>query len=331
MIFHFANPWALAAIPLFFGLMIHALRRHRKNRPRIRFSSIEMIRAARPPKRTWARHLTTVIRFAAMALLLVALARPQSGARGFRVDTEGVDILVALDVSSSMKAIDLKPNNRLEAAKLVAAEFIRGRSNDRIGLVVFAAVSFIQSPLTLDYDVLLSLLDEIHIGLVEDGTAIGMAMVNCVNRLKDSEAKSKVAILLTDGVSNTGKIDPATAAQVAKTMGIRFYTIGVGKRGEALYPVDDPVFGRRLVKQKTEIDEETLYEIADETGGKYFRATDTEALRGIFAEIGELEKTKITSNEYVNYTDLYRWFLIPGALLVLVEALASATILRRFP
>jgi Ca-activated chloride channel family protein len=248
-----------------------------------------------------------------------------------RVSTEGVDILLAIDVSTSMLAIDFEPNNRLDAAKTVAAEFIRGREHDRMGLVAFAAISFVQCPLTLDREVLLGLLDEIRIGMVEDGTAIGMAIVNCVNRLKESEAESKVAILLTDGVNNTGKIDPATAAEIARTIGIRFYTIGVGKEGEALFPIDDPIFGRRLVRQKTEIDEEVLRRIAASTGGRYFRATDTEALRRIFAEIGEMEKTVITSDTYVDYTDLFGWFLLPGAALLLAEGILAATLLRRFP
>lgn len=331
MILRFAHPWLLLLAPPLFALMIAAYRRRLRSAPRIRFSDLGLLRAARPRSRRGARHGTTLLRFGAILCLLLALARPQSGARGVTVNTEGVDILVALDVSSSMLAIDLQPNNRLDAAKGVAAEFIRGRESDRIGIVVFAAVSFVQCPLTLDYEVLLGLLGDIHIGMVEDGTAIGMAIVNCVNRLKESDAKSKVAILLTDGVNNTGRIDPATASDVAKAVGVRFYTVGVGKRGEALYPVDDPIFGRRLVKRKTEIDEETLRRIAEETGGRYYRATDTDALRRIFEEIGDMEKTEITSDEYVDYTDLFGWFLIPGAALLLLEALLSTTVLRRFP
>jgi Ca-activated chloride channel family protein len=189
----------------------------------------------------------------------------------------------------------------------------------------------VQCPLTLDHEILLELLDEIRIGMVEDGTTIGMAVVNCVNRLKESEAKSKVAILLTDGVNNTGRIDPATAATLAETLGIRIYAIGIGQEGEALYPITDPVFGRRLVRQKTEIDEETLRTIASRTGGRYFRATDTNALRRIFQEIGEMEKTEVTSETFTNYTDLYGWFLGPGALLLLAEAVLTCTIWRRFP
>ncbi|MFH1279925.1 MAG: VWA domain-containing protein, partial [Candidatus Eisenbacteria bacterium] len=288
MILRFAHPWVLLfALPVF-SLMIAAYRRRLRGAPRLLFSDLGLLRSARPRSPWGARHGAALLRFSAVLLLLLALARPQSGARGVTVNTEGVDILVALDASSSMQAVDLQPNNRLAAAKAVAADFIRGRESDRIGIVVFAAVSFVQCPLTLDYEVLLGLLDDIHIGMVEDGTAIGMAIVNCVNRLKESDARSKVAILLTDGMSNTGRIDPATAANVASTMGVRFYTVGIGKRGDALFPVDDPIFGRRLVRRKTEIDEETLRRIAEETGGRYYRATDTEALRKIFGEIGEM-------------------------------------------
>ncbi len=330
MIFRFAHPWVLFFLPPLLALMIWRYRSLLARRPRIRFSSLDRVRGARPSSRRIARHLEAVLRLVAVTLLLLALARPQAGARDVRVTTEGVDILIALDVSGSMQAIDFEPNNRLEAAKIVAADFIRGRQSDRLGLVIFAGISFVQCPLTLDYDVLISLMDDVQIGMVEDGTAIGMAIVNCVNRLKESDAESKVAILLTDGVNNTGRIDPATAAQLAKTVGLRFYTIGVGQRGEALFPVQDPVFGRRLVRQKTEIDEETLMRIADETGGRYFRATDTDALRAIFEEIGEMERTKIESTEYINYSDLFAWFLLPGALVLLIES-GAAALVRRFP
>jgi len=331
MIFRFAHPWVLAAAPLLVLLLVFAYRRRIRHAPRLRFSSVDIAEAVRPGRNLFARHATAVLRFIALLLFVVALARPQTGAEAVKVNTEGVDILIALDVSSSMRAIDLKPNNRLDAAKVVAADFIRGREADRLGLVVFSAVSFVQCPLTLDYGVLLTLLDEIHIGMIEDGTAIGMAIVNCVNRLKESDAVSKVAILLTDGVNNTGRIDPATAAGLARSFDIRFYTIGIGSRGEALYPVDDPIFGKRLVKQKTEIDEESLRAIASETGGRYYRATDGEALRQIFDEIGEMEKTKISSDEYVDYTDLFASFLLAGAMILFVELILSATLLRRFP
>ncbi len=331
MIFRFAMPWLiLPFLPAIIWMILRYVRTLRQV-PRIKFSALRLITRSNPPRRRLARHLPFVLRALAVLLLALALARPQAGARGVNVSSEGVDIMIALDVSGSMQAIDLKPNNRLEAAKLVAADFIRGREADRLGMVVFAGVSFVQCPLTLDYAVLLSLMDEIKIGMMEDGTAIGMAIVNCVNRLKESEAESKVAILLTDGVNNAGTIDPATAAQVARTVGIRFYTIGVGKEGEALFPVNDPIFGQRFVRQQTEIDEEILQQIAAETGGRYFRATDTQALRQIFDEIGELEKTEIHSDEYVNYSDLFGWFLLPGALLLLVEAGMRSAFTRRLP
>ncbi|NNE07598.1 MAG: VWA domain-containing protein [Gemmatimonadetes bacterium] len=331
MIWRFAEPWVLAFFLPAIAFMIWRYRRMAKQMPRIRFSSLDIVKRAKPPRRNWARHVPIALRLIAVFLIAIALARPQAGARGVNVDSEGVDILIALDVSGSMRAIDLKPNNRLEAAKLVASDFIAGRETDRLGLVVFAGVSFVQCPLTLDYAVLQNLLQEIQIGMVEDGTAIGMAIVNCVNRLKESDAKSKVAILLTDGVNNTGRIDPETAAQVAEAVGVRFYTIGVGSEGEALYPVDDPVFGRRYVKQRTEIDEAILQRIAADTGGKYFRATDTEALRNIFQEIGELEKTKVISDEFVHYSDLFGFFLLPAACLLLLEITAGSFWLRRFP
>ncbi len=331
MILRFAWPW----IPLLFlppiGWMILRYVRDRARAPRIRFSSVRLLERAKPRRKKIIRHLPFAARTAAVFLLAIALGRPQSGARGVRVSTEGVDIMIALDVSGSMQAIDLKPNNRLEAAKLVAADFIRGREADRLGLVVFAGASFVQCPLTLDYDVLLELMSEIRIGMIEDGTAIGMAIVNCVNRLKKSDAKSKVAILLTDGVNNRGTIDPATAAQVASAVGVRFYTIGVGKEGDALFPVNDPVFGQRYVRRPTQIDEEILKKIAAETGGKYFRATDTDALRAIFDEIGKLEKTEIQSDEYVNYSDLFGWFLLPAAILLLFETSLATVLVRRIP
>lgn len=331
MIFRFAAPWMLALFLPALAWMTIRYARSLRERPRIRFSAVRLLARSRPSRRRLSRHLPFALRAAAMLLLSLALARPQAGARGVNVSSEGVDIMIALDVSGSMQAIDLKPHNRLDAAKLVAADFIRGRESDRLGLVVFAGASFVQCPLTLDYPVLLDLMDEIKIGMMEDGTAIGMAIVNCVNRLKDSDAKSKVAILLTDGVNNAGTIDPATAAQVARTVGVRFYTIGVGKEGEALFPVNDPIFGQRYVRQKTEIDEEILRQIASETGGRYFRATDTRALREIFDEIGKLEKTEIQSDEYVNYSDLFGVFLIPAALLLLGEAGVRSVFSRRLP
>jgi Ca-activated chloride channel family protein len=267
----------------------------------------------------------------ALALLIVCFARPQSSHDEQEITTEGVDIVIALDISSSMLAEDFRPNNRLEAAKIVARDFISGRTNDRIGMVVFAAKSFTQCPLTLDYGILLSFIEEIKSGMIEDGTAVGMAIANATNRLRDSKAKSKIVILLTDGQNNRGQLDPVTAAKVAGAFDIRIYTIGVGKRGNAMYPVDDPIFGRRYVSMPVEIDEETLQEIAAITDGSYYRATDKESLDAIFEEIDTLEKTKIEITHNVRYGELFPVYLFFALGCVLVEVILSNTKLRKIP
>jgi Ca-activated chloride channel family protein len=237
-----------------------------------------------------------------------------------------------MDVSRSMLAEDFKPNNRLQAEKIVAEEFIKGRINDRIGMVVFAGESFTQCPLTLDYGVLLTLLKDVKIADQNwDGTAIGMGIANAVNRLRDSKAKSKIIILLTDGVNNKGQIDPVTAARIAQALKIKIYTIGAGTEGTAMYPVDDPVFGRRYVPMEVKIDEKVLREIARITGGKYYRATNTKKLRVIYKEIGEMEKTKIEVNEYTRYTELFLYYLAIGLLLLLVEVVLRNTYFRTIP
>ncbi len=267
-----------------------------------------------------------------MILIIIGLARPQSGTRKQEITTEGIDIMLILDVSSSMKAEDFKPKNRLEAAKAVAKEFVQGRNNDRIGLVIFAGEAFTQCPLTLDYGVLTDLLDKIQIAPESwDGTAIGNGIATSVVRLKDSKAKSKVIILLTDGRNNAGEINPLTAAQVAQTFDIRVYTIGAGTRGSAMYPVDDPLFGRRYVSMPVEIDEDLLRKIADQTGGEYFRATDTEKLRQIYQEINEMEKTKIQVKEFTKYRELYVNYAGAGLILLILEILMLNTILRKLP
>ena len=245
--------------------------------------------------------------------------------------TEGVDIVLALDISSSMLAEDFKPNNRLEAAKLVAKDFIKGRTNDRIGIVVFAAKSFTQCPLTLDYGILLNFIDEVESGMIEDGTAIGMAIANAANRLRDSKAKSKIVILLTDGQNNKGQLDPITAAKVAQAFDIRIYTVGVGKRGTALYPVDDPIFGKRYVQMPVQIDEKTLKEIAKITKGSYYRATDKESLDKIFQEIDQLEKTKIEIKQFARFKELFSTYLFMALGLIVVEVVLTNTKFRKIP
>jgi Ca-activated chloride channel family protein len=264
-----------------------------------------------------------------LSFLIVALARPQSFSSGENVYTEGIDVAMLLDISGSMLAEDFKPN-RLEAAKNVIDEFVSGRTTDKIGLVVFASESFTQCPLTIDYPVLRGLLKEIKSGIIEDGTAIGTAIANGVNRLKDSEAKSKVIILLTDGVNNSGEIDPITAAQIAKKFGIRIYTVGVGTIGEAPYPFQTP-FGKRYQMVPVEIDEKVLNEVAEITDGKYFRATDNKKLEEIYNIIDTMEKTRVEITSYRKAKELFYGWLTMGFLIVLLELILSRTYLRKLP
>jgi Ca-activated chloride channel family protein len=266
----------------------------------------------------------------AIALLVIVLARPQSSNRWENVSTQGIDIVITLDISGSMLARDLKPD-RLEASKDVAVEFISGRRNDRIGLVVFSGESFTQCPLTTDHAVLINLFKEIKSGMVEDGTALGVGLANAVTRLKDSEAISKVIILLTDGVNNRGAIDPITAAELAKAFGIRVYTIGVGTMGTAPYPQQD-FFGRtHYVQMPVEIDEETLQQISDITDGEYFRATDNNKLREIYAEIDQMEKSKINVKEFSRKEEEFLPFALAALILLVLEFLIRRSLLRSIP
>jgi Ca-activated chloride channel family protein len=267
----------------------------------------------------------------ALFLIVVALARPEFGEAERRVVSEGLDIVLALDVSGSMKAEDFQPGNRLDVAKRVARDFIQGRPEDRIGLVVFAADSYTQCPLTTDHAVLLDLLDQVDFGAVRDGTAIGMALVNSLARLKDIPAPSRVVILLTDGRNNAGVVDPLTAASMAKSLGVRVYTIGVGSEGDAPYPVEDPVFGKRYVYVPAEVDDATLAAIADSTGGLYFRATDPEALETIFARIDEMEVRPVETVEHTSRRDVGIWAIWPAAGLLSLSGLLGITWLRRLP
>jgi len=239
--------------------------------------------------------------------------------------------MLALDVSGSMKAEDFKPQNRLYVAKEEIKHFVSKRVSDRIGLVVFSASSFTQCPLTLDYGILLTFLDQVKFGMIKDGTAIGMALANCINRLRDSKSKTKIIILLTDGINNSGEIDPLTAAGIAKTMGVKIYTIGVGKPGNAMYPVDDPIFGKRYVYMPNEIDEDVLTEIAEKTGGKYFRARSEKELEQIYDEIDSMEKTEIKVKQYVQYRELFILFVYFGLGMLVLEILLGQTIFRKVP
>ncbi len=265
-----------------------------------------------------------------LAVLILALARPQSGMGDTRENVEGVDIMLALDISTSMQAMDFKPKNRLVVAKEVITNFIDGRESDRIGLVVFARRSFTQCPLTTDYDLLKSLLVRVDFGMVEDKTAIGLALANAANRLKESKAKSKIIILLTDGVNNVDDLNPVDAARAAAALGIKIYTIGAGKPGIVEIP-QQTAFGTRYVKMQSEIDEETLKEIADISGGLFYRAKDESTLKEIYDQISKLEKTKIEVFKFYRYTELFTDFLIAGLIILLAELFLSRTILGGIP
>ncbi|HXV28194.1 MAG TPA: VWA domain-containing protein [bacterium] len=271
------------------------------------------------------------VRALVFLFFVIALARPERVTSEKEYQTKGVDIVIALDLSGSMLAEDFKPENRLAVAKQEAIKFIRGRENDRIGLVVFARKAFTQCPLTLDYDVLTSLMDQLEIGMIADGTAIGLGLAQSVNRLRSSDAKSKVIILITDGENNSGNIDPITAAELAKTFGIKVYTIGVGKGGLVPFPVNDPLFGKRYVQADVEIDELTLKRIADITGGLFFRARDPRTLAEIYEKINQLEKTEVKVKEFRSYEPLYWHFVIPALVLLLIEILMSRTYLLKVP
>ncbi len=330
--FRFANPEYLYLLLLLPALAYWYWKRRAKSSGKIRFSDIHVIKKAGKTLKQRLRHSLMLMRLIFIALIIIAFARPQSGSQIRETNTEGVDIILGLDVSSSMLAEDFKPKNRLEAAKKVAEEFIQGRQNDRIGLVIFAGESFTQCPLTIDYGVLSTLLGEIGVADKDwDGTAIGMGLVNAVNRLRDSKAKSKIIILLTDGINNRGEVDPVTASNIAAALNIKIYTVGAGSRGTALYPIDDPLLGKRFVPMPVEIDEEILKKIAANTKGRYFRATDTEKLSEIYAEIGELEKTKIEVKEFTRYDEYFDYFLIIGLMIFVLEMILANTVFRKLP
>ena len=326
----FANPTYLYLLLLLIPMIGWYVYKLRKSQASLQVSSTEAFEVAGATSwKVYLRHVPFALRTLAIALLIVVLARPQSTDSWQNSTTEGIDIVMAMDISTSMLAEDLKPN-RLEAAKDVAASFINGRQNDNIGLVVFAAESFTQCPLTIDHGVLLNLFKDIQPGIIQDGTAIGLGLANAVSRIKDSQAKSKVIILLTDGVNNTGEIAPVTAAEIAKTFGIRVHTIGVGTQGEAPYPIPT-AFGIQYQNIPVEIDEQVLKQIASTTGGQYFRATDNASLKEIYSEIDQMEKTKISVQEFSKKQEEYKnWALIVFALL-LVEVLLRNTLLRNIP
>lgn len=328
----FEDPWLfgfLALIPLM--LYYHGKGRGKSS---MRFSSLDTIRQLRQPRIFILRHLPASLRCLVVALLATALARPQAGITSTEVLTEGIDIMLCLDTSGTMQALDFtwkgERQNRLQVVKRVVHDFIQGRANDRIGMVVFGAEAFTQCPLTLDYGVLLSFLERVEVGMAGDTTAIGSALATCVKRLKDLKGKSKVVILLSDGRNNAGSIDPETAAGMAHTFGIKVYTIGVGTEGEVPF-LADTIFGKRYVYQRVDLDEAILKKIASATGGTYFKATNTEALAEIYRQIDRMEKTTIETKEYTEYRELFHPFLLAGLALLLLEVVLTNTRLRRIP
>jgi len=328
----FANPLLLLLLALAPLLVFVEIRFARRRTPSVVFPDMEAVREAAGRSAMWRRVVRIALRVVVLALLVVALARPQAGTGEESVLTEGIDIVLAVDVSNSMATEDFAPKNRLEVAKGVVADFVEGRTSDRIGMVVFAADSFTQCPLTLDYNVLTDLLDSVEIGMIDERrTAIGLAIATAANRLRDSDAESKVVILLTDGRNNAGEIDPVTAAEAAQALGIRIHTIGAGTAEGGRMPVNDPVWGRRYVNVQTDIDEETLERIAEITGGLYFRAESPSMLATVYDRIDEMEKTRIEVKHFTTYTELGPRLAGFALVLLLLELLASATVFRSMP
>ncbi|MEW6507262.1 MAG: VWA domain-containing protein [Bacteroidota bacterium] len=325
----FAYPWILYLLIFLPALFYYFKKKRNLLTPNITFTSLQMFGDVPKNLKEKLIHLPVILRIIAIALLIIALARPQTFSGGENIYTEGIDIALVLDISGSMLAEDLKPN-RLEAAKKVIEDFITARTTDKIGLVIFSGESFTQCPLTIDYSVLRNLLRDIYSGMIQDGTAIGNAIANGVNRLKDSKSKSRVMILLTDGVNNAGEIDPITAAQIAQQFGIRIYTVGVGTIGEAPYPFQTP-FGKRYQMVPVEIDEALLKQISNITGGKYFRATNNKKLVEIYEEIDRLEKTRVEVTSYRHAKELYFNWAFAGLLLLLFEFGLSRTYLKKLP
>ena len=328
--YRFEDPRLLIVLLVIPVLVYLYVRRRYGRSATIRYSNVESLRRSDMRKTGRYRHGLFALRVAALAGFIVAFARPQTGVTSETVSTEGIDIVLAMDVSSSMLAEDLEPN-RLEAAKVVAAEFVAGRRNDRMGLVVFAGEAFTQAPLTLDHSVVTDLLTQMEVGMIDDGTTVGMGLATAVKRLQASEAESKVVVLLTDGRSNTGEIGPVTAAQMARALGVRVYTIGVGSRGTARVPVDDPIVGRRYVSMQVDIDEPALQAGAETTGGRYFRAADREGLARIFEEIDALETTEIEVQNFTSYGELFHYPLAAGLVLLVLEVGLGQTVLRKLP
>ncbi len=328
---HFASPHILWLLLLLLPMVGYYIYRTLQGGATITVSTVKSLYKAPRTIRYYLRHVPFVLRMVAFALLTVALARPQDIEEHQNISSEGIDIMMAIDISGSMLARDFEPN-RITAAKEVAASFIGDRTGDRIGLVVFAGEAFTQSPLTTDKATLQTLLSRIRSGVIEDGTAIGNGLATALNRLRESESKSKVIILLTDGVNNRGEIAPVTAAAIAKEMGVKVYTIGVGTMGTAPYPRVD-MYGNIVdyVQMPVEIDEETLTSIAESTGGEYFRATNMNKLKDVYEQINEMERSKVEISDFTTYHEKFLVWLLVALGVLLTEALLSSLILKRLP
>ncbi|MBC8282909.1 MAG: VWA domain-containing protein [Nitrospinae bacterium] len=329
--FHFKDPWLL----IFFLIIPYlAWKRNGKQQATISYSSIGILQTIRSAQVDFLSSIPLILRLLAVFLIILALARPQEGHKSTEILSVGVDIMLALDTSGSMQALDFikdeKRDTRLAMVKDVVSQFIENRPNDRMGMVVFGSEAYTQCPLTLDQGILQSFLSKLDIGMAGDSTAIGSAIGIAVKRLKDLEADSKLIILLTDGRNNAGNLAPLQAAQTAKAFGIKIHTIGVGTHGKAPFLVNS-IFGQRYVYQEVDIDEDTLKEISNITGGQYFRATDLESLKAIYKQIDQMEKSEVKVIDHSEYTELFHYFLIPGILLLLLEIILSNTLLRRIP
>ena len=315
----------LAILPIVYWYLI------RRKRSAVRFSSLAELKTIKGNSAAWTQSFLSLLRTAAIALFVIAIARPQRVSAEREFEASGIDIVIALDISGSMLAEDFKPINRIAVAKEEAKKFIQNRKSDRIGLVVFAGKSYTQCPLTLDYDVLMKLIDDVEIGMIKDGTAIGLGIANAVNRLRESDGKSKIIILLTDGDNNAGNIDPITAAELAKSFGIKIYTVGIGRGGLVPFPIDDPIFGKRYVQAEVSIDEKTLKRISDITGALFFSARDAQSLSKIYEKINALEKSDFKIKEYSNFSELYHYFLFPAFFILLAEILIRNIFFVKIP
>jgi Ca-activated chloride channel family protein len=328
----FSNPWFLVLlVPVVLLVLYRIFSKKADRESYLEYSDISPIRDIKPGWKHKLRKFLNWVNIIAIFLFVIALAGPRAGAYYREIEMSGVDIMLTLDISSSMSSLDFEPKNRLEIAKQVVGRFISERENDRLGLVIFSSGAFTQCPLTLDHDLLLDLLKKVKIGLIEDGTAIGNALAVSVGRLKDSAARSKVIVLLTDGMNNRGEVQPLDAAKLAADNKIKVYTIGAGKMGTAMMPVEDPVYGKRLVEVEVKIDEDTLKKIASITGGEYFRAENTKSLENIYTRINKMEKTIMKPRYYVDYEPEYRLPMILGLILLVAAVFLDLFVVAKVP